>query len=339
MAVNAFICGCSGTSLTAEERAFLREAQPWGFILFARNIASADQVRALCHDFRSLVGRDDAPVLIDQEGGRVRRLRPPLVADHPAVSTYGALHSKDPDAARALTRLAGRVLGAELHALGVTVDCAPVLDLRYEFAHDIIGDRAFGGEPEVVADLGRALGEGLEEAGVLPVVKHIPGHGRALADSHFDLPEVDAGRDILEETCFAPFRAYADAPLAMTAHVVYRAIDPEAPATTSRRVIEEVIRDFIGFDGLLMSDDVSMKALKGPIRARTEAAIAAGCDMALHCNGDLLEMTEVATASPRLAGRAAERAEAALARIAARNVGDIADQREALEAFWRTATA
>jgi beta-N-acetylhexosaminidase len=339
MATNAFICGCSGTSFNDEERAFFRDADPWGFILFARNITSADQVRALCDEFRSLVGRDDAPILIDQEGGRVRRLRPPLVADHPPASIYGRLYARDPQAARAQTRLSGRVLGAELAALGITVNCAPVLDLRYDEAHDIIGDRAFGDQPDVVADLGRALGEGLEEAGVLPVVKHIPGHGRALADSHFDLPVVETDRDTLERTCFAPFRAYADAPLAMTAHVVYRTVDPDAPATTSRRAIDEVIRGFIGFDGLLMSDDVSMKALRGPIRARAEASIAAGCDLALHCNGDLSEMREVAEASPALAGRAAERAISALGRIAGRQVSDLGDQRASLEAFWRSATA
>lgn len=339
MTVRAFICGCAGTVLSADERAFLRDADPWGLILFARNIVDPQQVRALCDDFRAITGRADAPILIDQEGGRVRRLKPPLVADHPPAWVYGRLYRDDPEAARHATRLAGQVLGGELAALGITVDCAPVLDLRYDDAHDIIGDRAFGGDPAVVADLGRALGEGLTDAGVLPVVKHIPGHGRALADSHFDLPEVETDRATLEATCFAPFRAYADAPLAMTAHVVYRAVDADAPATTSRRVIGEVIRGFIAFDGLLMSDDVSMKALKGPIRERTAASIAAGCDLALHCNGDLLEMAEVAGAVPALAGRAAERAASALSRIAHPAAADLATNRARLEDVWRTVAA
>jgi beta-N-acetylhexosaminidase len=339
MSIGAFICGCAGTVLSPDERSFLRDANPWGFILFARNIDDPQQVRALCDDFRTLVGRDDAPILIDQEGGRVRRLRPPLVADHPPAWTYGSRFAADPEATRRAVRLSGQVLGAELAALGVSVNCAPVLDLRYRDAHDIIGDRAYGETPAAVADLGRALGDGLMDAGVLPVVKHIPGHGRAMSDSHFELPEVDTGREELERTCFAPFRLYADAPLAMTAHVVYRSIDADAPATTSARMIEEVIRGFIGFDGVLMSDDVSMKALKGPIRQRTEASIAAGCDIALHCNGEMAEMLDVAAGSPTLSGKAAARAEAALARIAGAGRIELAEHRARLEAVWREAVA
>lgn len=339
MPIGAFICGCAGLTLTDDERAFIRDSDPWGFILFARNIAEPDQIRALCDDVRAISGRADAPILIDQEGGRVRRLRPPLVADHPPAWLYAERYKLDPAAARQAVRLSGQVLGAELAKLGISVNCAPVLDIRYKGAHDIVGDRAFGSDPAAVADLGRSLSEGLMEAGVLPVVKHIPGHGRAMADSHFALPEVDTSREELEATCFAPFRSYADAPLAMTAHVVYRSIDPDAPATTSSIVIAEIIRGFIGFDGLLMSDDVSMQALSGPIRQRTEDSLRAGCDIALHCNGKMDEMKDVAAASPTLSGDAKRRAEAALAKIANRGIVALADRRDELEAIWRTAVA
>lgn len=339
MAIGAFICGCAGLTLSDDERAFLRDSDPWGFIIFARNIATPEQIRALCDDFRAITGRADAPILIDQEGGRVRRLRPPLVADHPSAWLYAERYKVEPEQARQAVRLSGQVLGAELAELGISVNCAPVLDIRYTGAHDIIGDRAFGSDPAAVADLGRALSEGLMDAGVLPVVKHIPGHGRAMADSHFALPEVDTSREELERTCFAPFRAYADAPLAMTAHVVYRSIDADAPATTSKTVVADIIRGFIGFDGVLMSDDVSMQALSGPIRQRTEDSIRAGCDIALHCNGKLDEMQEVAAASPVLAGDAERRAKAALLRIADRGSVVLADRRDELEAIWRTAVA
>ncbi|GGE45333.1 beta-hexosaminidase [Agaricicola taiwanensis] len=339
MSIGAFICGCAESSFSSDERAFLKDANPWGLILFARNISEPQQVRALCEDFRSIVGRADAPVLIDQEGGRVRRLRPPLVADHPPAWTYGSRYAGDPEGARQAARLSGQVLGAELSDLGITVNCAPVLDLRYKDAHDIVGDRAFGDTPATVADLGHALADGLMDAGVLPVVKHIPGHGRAMADSHFSLPEVNTPREELEATCFAPFRLYADAPLAMTAHVVYRSIDAERPATTSPIVVEDIIRSFIGFDGLLMSDDLSMKALQGPIRQRAEASISAGCDVTLHCNGNMAEMMDVAAGSPVLTGKAAARAEAALALIAGARKVDLSEHRARLEAMWRSAVA
>ena len=312
MSVSAFICGTAGPTLGAEERAFLRDADPWGFILFRRNCETPEQIRALTAALREAVGRD-APVLIDQEGGRVQRLGPPQWPAYPTGRTYGDLFARSPRDGRRAAHLGARLIAADLAALGIDVDCLPVLDVPVEGAHDVIGHRAYGVTPDVVADLGRAAAHGLLEGGVLPVIKHIPGHGRAGADSHHDLPVVDTALAVLEQTDFPPFRAAAALPLAMTAHVVYTALDPDRPATTSKRVIDEVIRGFIGFDGCLMSDDVSMRALSGSIGERTAAAVAAGCDLALHCNGDLAEMREVAAAAPSLAGRAAQRAARALA--------------------------
>jgi len=240
---------------------------------------------------------------------------PPHWPKYPAGAKYGALHANDPLVQRELARLGARLMAHDLRAVGVTVDCLPVLDVPSPGAHDVIGDRAYGNTPEKVAVLGRAAAEGLMAGGVLPVMKHIPGHGRAGADSHLALPVVDASREALERHDFAPFRMLTDLPLAMTAHVVYTALDPERPATVSPTIIGEIIRGHIGYDGLLMTDDLSMKALSGSFRDKTEAAFAAGCDMALHCNGQMDEMTAVAEASPVLEGEALRRAEAALARI------------------------
>ncbi|SCX84708.1 beta-N-acetylhexosaminidase [Microvirga guangxiensis] len=315
MKTRAFIAGCSGHELTPDEVAFFKEADPWGFILFRRNVDSPEQVRALCASLREAVGREDAPILIDQEGGRVQRMGPPHWPKYPSGSTYGALHANDPLVQRELARLGARLIAHDLRSVGVTVDCLPVLDVPSPGAHDVIGDRAYGRTPEKVAVLGRAAAEGLMAGGVLPVVKHIPGHGRAGADSHLALPVVEASREELERHDFAPFRMMTDMPLAMTAHVVYTAIDPDRPATTSPTVIRDIIRGHIGYDGLLMTDDLSMKALSGSFREKTEAAFAAGCDMALHCNGHMEEMAEVAEASPILEGEALRRAQAALARI------------------------
>lgn len=311
----AFICGLAGTALTADERAFLTEQAPWGVILFARNLADAGQIRALASEVRERLGREDAPILIDQEGGRVQRVRPPLAERHPPAAAYAARYVADPAQAGRAARLGARLLAHELLGLGINVDCAPVLDLRFDGAHDIIGDRAFGAAPAQVAALGRAVCEGLLAGGVLPVVKHIPGHGRALADSHEELPRVAAPLAELERLDFAPFRSLNDMPVAMTAHVVYEAVDPDRPATLSRRVVGDVIRGAIGFDGLLLTDDLSMKALSGGFGDRTRASFEAGCDMALHCNGRLDEMGAVAAAAPPLAGAAARRADAALARL------------------------
>ncbi|QFU16278.1 beta-N-acetylhexosaminidase [Microvirga thermotolerans] len=311
----AFIAGCSGTALTADEAAFFRDAAPWGFILFKRNVESPDQVRALCGALRETVGREDAPILIDQEGGRVQRLGPPHWPKYPAGATYGRLHANDPLVRREIARLGARLMAHDLRAVGITVDCLPVLDVPTPGAHDVIGDRAYGKTPEPVAVLGRAAAEGLLAGSVLPVVKHMPGHGRAGADSHLALPVVDASREELERHDFAPFRILSDMPLAMTAHVVYTALDPENPATTSATVMSEIVRGHLAYDGLVMTDDLSMQALSGSYRQRTEAAFAAGCDMALHCNGRMDEMIAVAEGAPLLEGDALRRAEAALRRI------------------------
>ncbi|MFG1358162.1 beta-N-acetylhexosaminidase [Xanthobacter pseudotagetidis] len=312
MTVRAFISGCAGTRLSPDERAFFAESAPWGFILFARNVEDPAQVRALVGALREAVGWN-APVLIDQEGGRVQRLRPPHWPEYPPAEPFGVLYDHDPATALKAVRLNSRAIAADLAALGIDVDCLPVADLRHPDGHGIIGNRAYGETPAKVAALARAASDGLIDGGVLPVVKHIPGHGRAPADSHERLPVVAAPRAVLEAEDFAAFRALADLPLGMTAHVVYRAIDPEHPATTSPVMIADVIRRDIGFSGLLMSDDLSMGALAGSLADRGRAAIAAGCDMLLHCNGRLEEMTEVAAVAPALAGLAAERAGRALA--------------------------
>ncbi|MFC5068275.1 beta-N-acetylhexosaminidase [Flaviflagellibacter deserti] len=327
MIPRAFICGLSGTELTDAERRFVDEAEPWGIILFARNIRDAAQVRALVDECRALLGRNDMPVLIDQEGGRVQRVRPPLAERHPPAGSYAALYEKDPVAGLNAVRLGARLIAHELVSLHVNVDCLPVLDLLIDGAHDIIGDRAYGGTPEQVAKLARAACEGLLAGGVLPVVKHVPGHGRAMADSHLELPKVHTGLPELQRSDFASFRWMNDMPLAMTAHVLYTAIDPDRPATLSRAVIQDVIRGFIGFDGAIMSDDLSMKALSGSFTERTDEAFHAGCDLALHCNGDLDEMRQVAAASPRLDGDAARRCMAALSRLGAPQAFDVESAR------------
>jgi beta-N-acetylhexosaminidase len=311
----AMITGCAGKSFTEDEVAFLTREKPWGLILFARNIGAAEEIRALTAHFRMLVGRDDAPVFIDQEGGRVQRIREPITQSYPSGATIGALYRADPEAGKQAARTMSRLHAADLLPLGINADCLPVLDVPVEGAHDVIGDRAYGKDPETVAILGRAAAEGLLEGGVLPVIKHIPGHGRAFSDSHKALPVVDTPLEELRVHDFPPFKALADMPIAMTAHVVYSAIDPVRPATTSPRVIEEIIRGEIGFDGLLMSDDVSMHALSGDFGARTESIFGAGCDVVLHCNGVMDEMLAVAAQTPVLAGEAAKRAERALARL------------------------
>lgn len=305
----AAIYGLSGPRLEGRERAFFRAADPLGFILFARNCLDEDQVRALILELKECLGRDDVPILIDQEGGRVQRLKPPRWRAAPAGAKFAALATRAEDDAVEAAWLNARLLASELAALGITVDCAPVLDVPVPGAHDVIGDRAYGTTPDRVALLGRAVCAGLLAGGVLPVLKHVPGHGRAGVDSHASLPVVDAPRDLLERTDFAPFRALADMPWAMTAHVVYTAIDGAAPATTSKRVVAEVVRGWIGFDGVLVSDDLCMRALAGTPAERATAALAAGVDVVLHCNGDLAEMEAIAAATPRLG-------EAALRRLA-----------------------
>ena len=313
---SAVIFGCAGLELSEDERAFFRRVRPWGFILFARNIASKAQTRALIDQLRDAGGDEGALVFVDQEGGRVQRLRPPLARYRRPAALFGELYARDADAGLEAVRLNHRLIAHELTEFGFDADCAPCIDLRHPGAHDIIGDRAYGETPAIVSALGRAAMDGLMAGGVAPVIKHIPGHGRAHADSHLELPVVDTDEKTLEATDFEPFRALADAPMAMTAHVVYSAIDPDHCATLSHRVIETVIRGHMGFDGLLMSDDLSMRALGGAFEHRTEAALAAGCDLVLHCNGDLAEMQAIASATPKLAGRALDRA--VIARAAAR---------------------
>ena len=313
MTARAFITGLTGPAITADERAFLRAAPPWGLILFKRNIQSASQLAALIEEFKEILGRPDAAVLIDQEGGRVQRLGPPEWPAYPPGAAYGRLYDRDRPAALAAAKLGGRLMAADLAALGITVDCLPVADVPISGANDVIGDRAYGETPAKVAAVAAALTAGLAAGGVLPVLKHLPGHGRATADSHLRLPVVTADRATLEASDFSAFRALAALPLGMTAHVVFTAIDPDLPATTSATIIAQVIRGFIGFDGLLMSDDLSMGALSGSLAERAQAALAAGCDLVLHCNGNLDEMAAVAAAAPVLSGAAARRAEAALA--------------------------
>ena len=338
--VRAVIFGCAGRSLTDAERRLFERVNPLGFILFSRNVQGAPvqgadptegqgragaalagpvqdpaQVRALVDELRGLVGRPDAPVLIDQEGGRVQRLRPPCWRKAPPAAAFRPLAARDPAAAREAVRLNAALIGAELAALGIDVDCTPVLDVPVAGAHDVIGDRAYGDQPGLIAELGRAVCEGLMERGVLPVIKHIPGHGRANVDSHLSLPVVRDSAETLRATDFAPFRALADAPWAMTAHVVYQAFDAAAPATTSALVVREVIRGEIGFDGVLISDDIAMKALGGGFGERAAAVLAAGCDAALHCTGDLAEMEAVAAATSPLTEKARERLARGRARL------------------------
>ena len=306
----AFICGCSGFALTADERAFLRQERPWGLILFKRNVSHPSQVRELVAQFRDLAGRTNAPVLVDQEGGRVQRLGPPHWPVYPAAAKIGG--AGDPAAAEA----SGRLMAADLRNLGVSVNCMPVLDVANRDGHSIVGDRAYSDDPGIVAALGRTVAQAMLEGCVLPVVKHIPGHGRARADSHLELPIVTSDWRTLREVDFVPFRALASAPIAMTAHIVYLAIDPERPATHSAKLIDAAIRGEIGFSGLLLSDDLSMRALKGGFEERAAAAFGAGVDVVLHCNGDLAEAAAVARAAPRLDGASRERADRALGLLA-----------------------
>ncbi len=318
----AVVLGFEGLELTRAEIELFRVADPWGFILFARNIDTPDQVRALTHSLRATVGRPEAPVFVDQEGGRVQRLKPPHWPAYPAGAAYRRAAASLSDACD-LARLGGRLIAHDLVRLGVSVDCAPVADTPAPEGHQVIGDRAFSTDPAEVAAIARAQAEGLLEGGVLPVVKHIPGHGRAAADSHLALPVVTASRRELDASDFAPFQALSDLPMAMTAHVVFSALDPEAPATTSPRVISDIIRGQIGFEGLLISDDLSMEALSGTLGARAAAARAAGCDMLLHCNGQMEEMRQVIAGAAPLEGASARRAAAALGRRRAPSPFDV----------------
>lgn len=326
MAVRAFITGLKGTAITPEERAFLRDAAPFGLILFKRNIADPGQLRALIDDFKTVRG-PDAPVLIDQEGGRVQRMGPPHWPAYPCGAVYGDLYRRDPATGLRAAWLGARLIAADLAAVGIIVDCLPLADVPVAGSDKVIGDRAYGDRPQQVAAVAAAVAEGLKTGGVLPVVKHIPGHGRATADSHLSLPVVTADRKTLEATDFAAFMPLGGEPFGMTAHVVFTALDPGLPATTSTIIISQVIRGFIGFSGALMSDDVSMGALAGPIAERVRRTLAAGCDLVLHCNGNFAEMQEVAANCPELGGAALERTARALASRRAPQAMDLAAAR------------
>lgn len=310
-APRAIILGCAGEALSPDERRFFAAADPVGFILFRRNCRSPDQVRRLTSALREAVGREDAPILIDQEGGRVGRLGPPHWRVYPPAAALGCLPQADGELA---ARLGARLIADDLHQLGITVNCQPVLDVPVPGADPVIGDRAYSAEPARVARLGRAVCQGLLEGGVLPIIKHIPGHGRARVDSHRACPVIEAAKEELRRSDFAPFRALRDMPWAMTAHIVYMAIDQKAPATVSPLMISEVIRNEIGFDGVLVSDDLSMQALGGEIGERARAALAAGCDLALHCNGDLRQMKAVVAATGLISADTAARLARGVAR-------------------------
>jgi beta-N-acetylhexosaminidase len=316
MSLSALILGLSGLELTPDERALFSELRPWGFILFKRNCDTKGQVRRLTDELRALTGRETTPILIDQEGGRVARLRPPEWRLPPPAWTFAEIYERDVETAEEAAALNSRLIAEDLREIGVNVSCSPCIDLLHDEGHGIIGDRALGREPHQIISLARAVAQGLMDGGVLPVIKHIPGHGRAKADSHLELPVLDTPHEELSRSDFVPFRSLNDMPMGMTAHVVYNAIDDERCATWSSRLIHNVIRGEIGFDGLLMSDDVGMNALTGGFNERTYRSLVAGCDVALHCSGDLAEMQEVAKGSRALEGDAARRAEAALDRIA-----------------------
>lgn len=312
--VHAFISGCSGLALTSNEKKFFKDTQPWGLVVFARNCQSGKQLMALTDEFRDCVGRKDAPVLVDQEGGRVQRLSPATGSwrKYPAPAIYEKYYHEYPLHALRVARNVGRLMAVDLEEAGITVNCVPVLDVPQKDAHRIVGDRAYGTSPETIHVIARQHVAGFAQGGILPVMKHAPGHGRAQVDSHTELPRVEASRAALEIADFRTFAAFADCPMAMTAHVVFTAIDEKAPATLSRIVVRNLLRKQLGFNGLLMTDDLSMKALSGSYESRVQAALNAGCDIALHCNGELDEMQEVAEAAGVLGGKSMARAKAAL---------------------------
>lgn len=306
------IVGLAGPDLLDAEKQFLKAVQPAGIILFRRNCDTPEQVRRLTATAQDCIGHDSL-VLIDEEGGRVQRLRPPVGRNLPSAGAYLAHHDGDLQAACRAARIIARLTADDLTALGINTNCAPVADLRIPAAHEIVGDRAYGPDPSTVSALARAVAEGFLAGGVVPVLKHIPGHGRAQCDSHHQLPVVNSDRETLRITDFSPFKTLNDLPAAMTAHVVYTDIDPHAPATVSPAVVQNIMRDAIGFEGLIMTDDLSMKALSGTIAERAEAAIKAGCDIALHCNGNLPEMEAAAAVCPDMDGVAMQHFERAIA--------------------------
>lgn len=311
----AVIIGVSGTELSSDEKAFFADTRPWGFILFARSLKDENQIKDLNAALRESIGNPDAPIFIDQEGGRVQRLRPPLAPNYPPAAKLGKLYASDRQAGLDAARLMSRLHALDLRKYGFTADCLPVLDVPVPGANSVIGDRAYSDNPQSVLEMGRAAAQGLMDGGILPVIKHMPGHGRGFADSHHNLPIVDASLEELMAHDFVPFRALSDLPMAMTGHLVFTAIDKENPATTSKKVISQIIREYIGFNGLLMSDDASMNALSGDLATRTSAIFAGGCDVVLHCNGVMEEMKAVVDNTPVLKGEALRRAKAALAQL------------------------
>lgn len=325
----AALYGLSGSEMTADEIKFIQKYKPWGFILFSRNIAHRAQLRALTDNLRQITGRENLPILIDQEGGTVARLRPPHARLHPAAAVYGQIYEHDKPRALKAARLGGYLIGQELAALGLSVNCMPCLDVARDETSTVIGTRAYSDNPDTVGKLGRAVADGLMQAGILPVMKHLPGHGRGAVDSHLALPEVDAGADELAASDYVPFKACNDLPLGMTGHLTYTALDG-AHVSTQSAIVIKAIRQDIGFDGLLMGDDISMHALTGALDARALLTLEAGCDLVLHCNGDFAEMQMLADALPKLSGKALERAHRVEAILSNRAVGEmeIADAQE-----------
>lgn len=309
---NAMILGCSGLTLNDAERAFFKQEKPFGFILFNRNVKSADQVLALSAELRDCIDNPQAPILIDQEGGRVQRLRPPIAANYPSASQLGEIFQKDQDMGLHAVWMLSRLHAFDLLSLGINVNCLPVLDVPSPDGHEVIGTRAYSTSAQDVAKMGRVACDGLQAGGVLPVIKHMPGHGRAKADTHKELPIVTTSHAELSTSDFVPFKALCNELMAMSAHVVFSDIDKTNPATTSSVVINNIIRSEIGFGGLLMSDDVSMNALSGDFAQRTERIFSAGCDIVLHCCGDMDEMRAVAAHTPLLSGASLSRAGAVL---------------------------
>ena len=336
--ISAAIYGCAGETLTQEEKDFFHKVNPFGFILFARNCRNPEQIKKLTAEMREAVNREPLAILIDQEGGRVARLKPPHWRAAPPAQLFSELAERDIVSASKATYLNGRLIAAELHALGITVNCAPLADIPSSECHDIIGDRAYGSEPERVSTLSRAMAEGLLDGGVLPVLKHIPGHGRATVDSHASLPIVETSLPMLEASDFLPFYALRDLPFGMTAHILYKALDAEKPATLSPQVIR-YIRDKIGFDGMLMSDDLSMKALAGDMGLLAKETLQAGCDLVLHCNGDMAEMQQVATGVGALSPQSERRMQRAWAQFHAPVPLDIAQTEAELAELTSKAAA
>lgn len=324
----AFISGCRGLTITPDEKAFFADERPWGFILFGRNIGEANQIADLTASLRDSISNPDAPVLIDQEGGRVQRIRPPIVQQYPNGAAIGEIYRRDREQGLRAAWLMSRLHAFDLMRFGITIDCLPVLDVPIEGSSDVIGNRAYGYDPRAVAEIGVAAAAGLKAGGMLPVMKHMPGHGRAFVDSHHKLPVVDVSFDELAKSDFLPFVAMKDELMGMSAHIVFTAIDPENPATTSAKVVQDVVRGHIGFDGLLMSDDVSMNALAGDIETRARGIIAAGLDLVLHCHGIMDEMHQVARVVPVISGDRLRRVQAVEAGFAKPDASDEAALRE-----------